>query len=85
MNSDLNFFKKNGYLVKKNLITQKKINKINEIVNEVVSKENQKKRKNSINGTQSYDNYHFVYSSSTLKNKEILRLNNPQNLSLIHI
>ena len=79
MNSDLNFFKKNGYLVKKNLITQKKINKINEIVNEVVSKENKENKKNDTNGTQSYNNYHFVYNSNTLKNKEILRLNNPQN------
>ncbi len=79
MNSDLNFFKKNGYLVKKNLINQKTINKINKIVNEVVSKEKQKNKKKDVNDTQSYDNYHFVYNSNTLKNKEILRLNNPQN------
>ena len=76
MNSDLNFFKKNGYLIKKNLITQKKIKKLNKIVNEVVSKAN---KKNNTNGTQSYNNYHFVYNLNTLKNKEILRLNNPQN------
>ena len=79
MNPDLNFFKKNGYLIKKNLIAQKKINKLNKIVNEAVSKENQRNKKNDTNATQSYDNYHFVYNSSTLKNKEILRLNNPQN------
>ena len=79
MNSDLNFFKKNGYLVKKNLITQKKINDINKIVNEVVTKENRKNKKKDTNGTQSYDNYHFVYNSNTSQNKEILRLNNPQN------
>ena len=79
MNSDLNFFKKNGYLVKKNLITQKKINNINKIVNEVVTKENRKNKKKDTNGTQSYDNYHFVYNSNTSQNKEILRLNNPQN------
>ena len=79
MNSDLNFFKKNGYLVKKNLINQKKINKINKIVNEVVLKEKQKNNKSDTNKTQSYDNYHFVYNSNSLKNREILRLNNPQN------
>ena len=48
MNSDLNFFKKNGYLVKKNLITQKKINKINKIVNEVVLKEKKENKKNEL-------------------------------------
>ena len=57
MISDLNFFKKNGYLVKKNLITQKNINKINKVVNEIVSKEN---KKNNINETKSYDNYNLV-------------------------
>ena len=45
MNSDINFYKKNGYLVKKNLINQKIINQINKIVNEVVSKENKKEKK----------------------------------------
>jgi len=39
MNKDLNFFKKNGYLVKKNLVNQKIIYKINKVVNEVISKE----------------------------------------------
>ena len=37
--NDLNLFKKNGFLVKENLISQTKINKINKIVNEVISKE----------------------------------------------
>ena len=41
---DLNLFKKNGVIVKENLISQKKINKINKIVNEVISKEKKKKR-----------------------------------------
>ena len=39
MMNDLNLFKKNGFLVKENLISQTKINKINKIVNEVISKE----------------------------------------------
>ena len=75
--NDINFFKKNGYLLKKNLIDQETINKINKIVNEVVSKEKNKKK--VVNKTQSYNNYHFVYNSDSKKNKEILRLNNPQN------
>ena len=77
--NDLNLFKKNGFLVKENLISLTKINKINKIVNEVISKEKKKKNGNGENGTQSYNNYHFVYNSDSSKNKEILRLNNPQN------
>ena len=77
--NDLNQFKNNGFLVKKNLLNKKEINKINKVVNEVISKEKQKKRSVTQNSTQSYDNYHFVYNSSSSKNKEILRLNNPQN------
>ena len=45
MNTDLNFFKKNGYLIKENLITQKTINKINKIVHEVLSEEKKKIKK----------------------------------------
>ena len=75
----LNFFKQNGYLIKENLISQKNISKINKIVNEIVLKEKQKNKKKTLNKTQSYDNYHFVYNSNSLKNREILRLNNPQN------
>jgi len=77
--NDFNQFKNNGFLLKKNLITQKEIDKINKIVNEVISKEKEKKRSDTQNGTQSYNNYHFVYNSNSSKNKEILRLNNPQN------
>ena len=79
MDTDQNFFKKNGYLLKKNLINKKTIDKINKVVNEVVAKDKQKNKQKVTNGTQSYDNYHFVYSSNSSKNKEILRLNNPQN------
>ena len=42
MNNDLNFFKKNGYLVKKKLINQKIINQINKVVNDVILKEKNK-------------------------------------------
>ena len=42
--NDVNLFKKNGFLVKENLISQTKINKINKIVNEVISKEKKRKK-----------------------------------------
>ena len=42
--NDLNLFKKNGFLVKEILISQTKINKINKIVNEVISKEKKEKK-----------------------------------------
>ena len=41
MNTDQKFFKKNGYLLKKNLINKKIIDKINKVVNEVVTKDKQ--------------------------------------------
>ena len=69
MSRNLEIFKRNGYLVKENLIDQSFIRKINKIVSEVISKE--KKKKHKVNGTQSYNNYHFVYNSSNSKNKEI--------------
>ena len=37
--NDLNLFKKDGFLIKENFISQKKIDKINKIVKEVISKE----------------------------------------------
>ena len=77
--NDLNLFKKDGFLIKENFISQKKIDEINKIVKEVISKETKGNKGNDTNGTQSYDNYHFVYNSNSSKNKEILRLNNPQN------
>ena len=42
MDTDQIFFKKNGYLFKKNLIDKKTIDKINKVVNEVVAKDKQK-------------------------------------------
>ncbi len=38
MNTDLNLYKKNGFLIKENLIPKKTLDKINKIVKEVVSK-----------------------------------------------
>jgi len=77
---DLSFYKKNGYLIKKNLLQIKKINKINNLVKKIISLEKNKKKKiKKQGGTQNYKNYHFVYNSNSSKNKQILRLNNPQN------
>ena len=78
--SETSFYKKNGYLVKDQLISKKDINKLNTLINKIVNKEkNSKKKVKDQGGTQSYDNYHFVFNSNSSKNKEILRLNNPQN------
>ncbi len=78
--SERNFYKKNGYLLKDELISKKDINKLNTLINKIVTKEKNSRRKvKDQGGTQSYDNYHFVFNSNSSKNKEILRLNNPQN------
>ena len=45
MHTDQNFFRKNGYLLKKNLINKQTIDKINKVVNEVVAKDRQKNKK----------------------------------------
>ena len=78
--SERSFYKKNGYLLKDELISKKDINKINVLIKKILTKEkNSKKKVKDQGGTQSYDNYHFVFNSNSSKNKEILRLNNPQN------
>ena len=78
--SESNFYKKNGYLLKDELIPKNDIKKLNALIKKIVTKEkNSKKKIKDQGGTQSYDNYHFVFISNSSKNKEILRLNNPQN------
>ncbi len=78
--SESNFYKKNGYLLKDDLISKNEIKKLNVLIKKIVTKEkNSKKKIKDQGGTQSYDNYHFVFNSNSSKNKEILRLNNPQN------
>jgi len=78
--SERNFYKKNGYLLKDELVSKKDINKLNTLINKIVTKEkNSRKKVKDQGGTQSYNNYHFVFNSNSSKNKEILRLNNPQN------
>ena len=75
--SETSFYKKNGYLIKDELISKKDINKLNTLINKIVTKEKNSRRKvKDQGGTQSYDNYHFVFNSNSSKNKEILRLNN---------
>ena len=72
---ELNFYKKNGYLVKEKLISNKEINKINILIGKIIKKEEKKKTKiKNLGG--SYNN-NFVYNSNSSSKREILRLNNP--------
>jgi len=80
MDKDFNFYKKKGFLVKKKLINLNLVQEINKIILKEIKKEKKSKKKiKEQGGTQSYNNYHFVYTTNSSKNKEILRLNNPQN------
>ena len=40
-----NFYKKNGYLLKDELISKKDINKLNSLINKIVTKEKNSKKK----------------------------------------
>lgn len=72
---ELSFYKKNGYLVKEKLISNKEINKINILIGKIIKKEEKKKtRIKNLGG--SYNN-NFVYNSNSSSKREILRLNNP--------
>ena len=72
---EVNFYKKNGYLVKEKLISNKEINKINILIEKIIKKEEKKKtRIKNLGG--SYNN-NFVYNSNSSSKREILRLNNP--------
>ena len=72
---ELSFYKKNGYLVKEKLISNKEINKINSLIDKIINKEEKKKTKiKNLGG--SYNN-NFVYNSNSSNKREILRLNNP--------
>ena len=71
--SESNFYKKNGYLVKDELISRKDINKLNSLINNIVTKEkNSRKKIKDQGGTQRYDNYHFVFNSNSSKKKKYL-------------
>ena len=43
--SESNFYKKNGYLLKDELISKKDINKLNSLINKIVTKEKNSKKK----------------------------------------
>ena len=43
--SETSFYKKNGYLIKDELISKKDINKLNTLINKIVTKEKNSKRK----------------------------------------
>ena len=72
---ELNFYKKNGYLVKEKLISNKEINKINSLIDKIINKE--EKKKNKIKNLGGSYNNNFVYNSNSSNKREILRLNNP--------
>ena len=74
---ELNFYKKNGYLVKEKLISNKEITKINSLIKKILKREETKTTKiKNLGGTFENKN-DFVYNSNSSKNREILRLNNP--------
>ena len=69
-NNEINYYKKNGFLLKDELISKKYINKLNTLIKKIITKEkNSKKKVKDQGGTQSYDNYHFVFNSNSKKNK----------------
>ena len=74
---ELNFYKKNGYLVKEKLISNKEVTKINSLIKKILKREKTKTTKiKNLGGTFKNKN-DFVYNSNSSKNREILRLNNP--------
>ena len=73
--SEINFYKKNGYLVKNKLISELEINNINKLIKKILNKEENKKTK--IKNLGGSFNNNFVYNTNSSKNREILRLNNP--------
>ena len=74
---ELNFYKKNGYLVKEKLISNKEVTKINSLIKKILKREETKTtRIKNLGGTFENKN-DFVYNSNSSKNREILRLNNP--------
>ena len=63
--SDLNFYKKNGYLVKKELIPIKIIKKINNLIKQIIKKE--ERRNSKITNLGGSFNNTFVYNSNSSK------------------
>ena len=63
--SESNFYKKNGYLLNEQLISKNDIKKLNVLIKKIVTKEKKSKKKiKDRGGTQSYDNYNFVFNSN---------------------
>tara|TARA_B100000809_G_C14621496_1_gene345025 strand:- start:119 stop:364 length:246 start_codon:yes stop_codon:yes gene_type:complete len=63
---DLVFYKKNGFLIKKNLIDDKEISKINKIIKKILN-EGKKNRNDEL----------FVYNKKSKNDRNILRIKDP--------
>ena len=63
---DLVFYKKNGFLIKKNLIDDKEISKINKIIKKKLN-EGKKNRNDEL----------FVYNKKSKNDRNILRIKDP--------
>jgi|TARA_B100000959_G_C14933583_1_gene604731 ectoine hydroxylase-related dioxygenase (phytanoyl-CoA dioxygenase family) len=66
---DLVFYKKNGFLIKKNLIDDKEISKINKIIKKILN-EGKKNRNDEL----------FVYNNKSKNDRNILRIKDPHNV-----
>ena len=66
---DLVFYKKNGFLIKKNLIDDKEISKINKIIKKILN-EGKKNRNDEL----------FVYNKKSKNDRNILRIKDPHNV-----
>ncbi len=73
--TEINFYKTKGYLVKKKLISENEIKKINNLIRKILKKE--EGRNTKIKNLGGSFNNNFVYNSNSSNKREILRLNNP--------
>ena len=73
--TETKFYKTKGYLVKKKLISENEIRKINNLIRKILKKE--EGRNTKIKNLGGSFNNNFVYNSNSSNKREILRLNNP--------
>ena len=65
--SETSFYKKNGYLLKDELISKKDINKLNSLINKIVTKEKNSKKKLKIKVEPKVTIIITLYSIATLQ------------------